>query len=163
MKDYQKAKTIVWKIASVIFSLVLFSSYFSAGLAAKYTIQSQATDGARVAKFSYELTGEAVLLSQSLQMELYPGSSQSYEVVLRNTSEVALRCVIKAENTTKNLPIFYDAQLQEYKSYVNEISVPVGKTKTLTFTVEWDDLFSDPAYAGKVDEIVLTISVEQID
>ena len=165
MKNYKKIKNIIWKLTGVLFSLVLFSTYFSAGLAAKYISRAEGEDSARVAKFNYTLTAKENLLSQPLDISLAPSGTYEVNITLENTSEVALRCVITAENLTKNLPIFYDTNEKVYKPSVSEVGVPVGGTGTVTFSVTWPEVegLDDPSYAGKVDNILLTISVEQVD
>ena len=53
MKQLINVKSIVWRTASILLGAVLFTSYFSSGLFAKYTTSGTGSDSARVARFSY--------------------------------------------------------------------------------------------------------------
>ena len=155
--NFAKMQSFVWRAALTMLFFVMITSHFTFGFAAKYTSGASDSDSARVAKFDFTLTANGLINEETITIaDFHPGSKQEYTITLKNDSEVALRCRIKAVNQTNNLPLTMSLNQEN-------CDVAVGETKEFTFTIGWAADKDDPDYMSKVDYITLTVYVEQID
>jgi len=103
MKKESHQPNWILYLAGVLLCLTLFSVHLTSGLYARYSTTSSGSDGARVARFSIEQSGE---LAELIEVDVYPGfTSRSYEVALKNDSEVAVDYTVSVERLTNNLPL----------------------------------------------------------
>ncbi len=157
-------------IASVIFCLTLFSTYFVSGLYARYTSTGQAGSSARVAVFSVK-GGDA--LTKPIVAELVPGETVTKTLIIANNSEVAVDYKIEVKNNTENLPlIFYVAKDTEEQPTSVEMqpeilftdSAAAGKGESrYTLYIEWESHEDNLENIGKVDQILVTVTATQAD
>lgn len=148
-------------VALLLLCAVLLSSYAIGGLYARYTSEQGNGDDARVAKFAFD---ENLTTSQSFTLipsNLAPGEEYKQPISITNNGEVAIRCVVKFENMTNNLPL--ECKIEgTTETYVD---IPVGKNANANFNlvISWPAEKNSPDYAGKTDLIRITVTVEQVD
>lgn len=162
-------------IASVIFCLTLFSTYFVSGLYARYTSTTQAGGSARVAVFSVK-GGEA--LTKPITAELVPGEITETNLIITNNSEVAVDYKIEVKNKTLNLPLrFYvaegtnkpdDSKMQLDHFEVSYSAAAVSDETKYTLYIDWHSEDHEIAEEyldniGMVDQILVTVTATQAD
>lgn len=142
----------IFRIGLALLCLMLFSFALMGNLYARYTVSDASSDGATVATFSFSDD----LSEQSLTMDLSlaPGESEETPIKVVNNGEVALKCVVKLDNLTNNLPV-------EDKEVT--VDIPMGEEKTVTLELEWPSMKNDVSFMGKTDIIRISVRVEQID
>ncbi len=163
-------------IASVIFCLTLFSTYFVSGLYARYTSTGQAGSSARVAVFSVK--GSEDTLTKPIVAELVPGEVSETKLIINNSSEVAVDYIIEVKNNTENLPLQFYVEKQnneepptnpipfEPYEFVHEDSVAAGSgDTTYILYIEWESHGDgyDLENIGMVDQILVTVTATQAD
>ncbi len=167
---FKSQKNIPMRIAAVLLCLTLFSTYLVTGLFARYTTSAQGGDHARVAKFSFEGSGE---LLQSIEASLFPGESQTATLIIENNSEVAVEYTVAVTNVTNNLPLSLRMEKIEASSTVDingttftVQQIPGNHIDMYTLYIDWEattDEDRDPDWMGKVDYIAVTVTAVQID
>lgn len=80
------SKNWMLRIASVLLYLVLVTTWMISALLAKYVSTGMGEDGARIAEF--DITSELNQFNEKISVELKPGESMDYRIVVRNRSEV---------------------------------------------------------------------------
>ena len=150
-------------VALLLLCAVLLSTYAIGGLYARYTSEQGNGDDARVAKFAFDdnLEDQSITL---IPDNLAPGEEEKTAVQITNNGEVAIKCVIEFENLTNNLPLECEIE-DKTEMYVN---VPVGKSADLNLIISWPQAkdgksYTSPDYAGKMDLVRITVTVEQVD
>ncbi len=171
----KKAKVnIPLRIAAVLYCLTVLTTYLVSGLYARYTVSGQASDQARVAKFS--IKGGDVF-SQSIEAEFVPGAFKEVPIVIYNNSEVAVEYTVDIENVTKNLPLTLtlvekDDSLEltsdETGTRFTGERLPGDHYDKYTLTIAWreptnDTKAEDLNLMGMVDYITVTVTATQID
>lgn len=164
----EKEKWIIYSLV-ILLCLVLASFWLMCNIYAKYSTESSGSDHARVAKFNVTQTGTA---TQQIDVTVYPGFSQTYDVEVTNDSEVAIDYIMELNNKYGNLPLkmqMLDSNEKEISS--KTVSVEAGdKTAHIyKLKVSWPkegnenmDL-QNPDYAGKTDIIEITLKAVQKD
>ena len=138
-------KLLIWYLAIV--------SCFTIGSAfANYASTSGGSSNVGVAKFSFSDNLSEQSLTQDF--DLAPGETESVPIVIENDGDVTLRCTVKVENLTDNLPV---------DDSVVFVDIPIGEERTLTLEIAWPAEKNDASYMGKTDLIRIGVSVEQID
>ena len=178
----QKEKWILYTLA-VLLCMVLASFWLMCNIYARYSTQASGSDSARVARFDVQETG--TLSTQVIKAEFYPGFSQTYNVSVKNNSEVAIEYVMNVKNKYKNLPLKFqmlDKDGNEISSNSTETSSEYDLSESAEIsakdseehiyklkiswpaeaTSEGEDLWN-PDYAGKVDVIEITLKAVQKD
>lgn len=150
-------------IALLLLCAVLLSAYAIGGLYARYTSGNEGNDDARVAKFAFDqdLSAQAQIIPTSLA----PGEQQNTQIQIKNNGEVAIKCVVKIENLTENLPLEPIDSIKNGVDYkiLESIVIESGKTETFDFVIEWPAEKSSTDFVGKMDLIRITVNVEQVD
>ena len=158
MKELNRKTPLVFKIGVLLLCAMLITSYMMSDLYARYTVTAFASDSARVAKFTFT-DGQMQTQAQSFVIypSVYPGQTVCIiNATIKNQSEVAIRYVVNFENLTGNLPINSSLPIS-----FGDI-VPGGE-KTINYPIVWPLTDNSPDYAGKMDIIRITVSVEQVD
>ena len=97
-----KQKTpFIFYLGLTLLLMVMLTTHMSTGLLARYMSFSEGGDSARAASFAIEV-GET--LTQSFELSLKPGESQTKKISITCKSEVAVNYTVKAE-TVGNLPL----------------------------------------------------------
>lgn len=165
MKRRTAPKTnIAFSLAMIALVLVMATSYMTSGLYARYVSSASGSDSARVARFDIQETG--TLYTETFAVELDPstGALNPAALEIKNSSEVAVRCVFTYE-TTGNLPL--DIYWKNGTTKVEEFVFGPNTTTAQRFDlcVEWSDEAMDDTYLyhREIDSITVTITCVQID
>jgi len=160
-------KNIPIYAAAVLLCMTLCSTYFVAGLYARYSTGEENSNEARVAKFS--ITGEGTLL-EPIVAELIPGGSLERTLNIHNNSEVAVEYTVSVANVTNDLPLHFSMSklgaspaLETDNTTYTAQQLPGDHTDQYALRIEWDEGDNDPATMGKVDYITVTVTATQID
>ncbi len=185
MKKLNKRTPVVFHVGLVLLCLVLFSTYLTGGLYARYTTTASGGDSARVAKFHITSGGNWTGSSEAVDLELNFFDPAKLKDILSFTisssSEVAVKydVVITMPEGMEHydwLEITLDKGQANEKTAVAEEHVfiisDVGSftpndnntyTHTLTFSVR-PDYWGNPGTLLDTDGAVqITIHAEQID
>lgn len=132
------------RLASILFICVLVTTYMLTGLLARYTSSGNGDDDARVATFE-------VLATQTpnnINQEITDDVEQTYQIVLTNNSEVAVRC---------NVDIILEEALPDYYTVKLDGKNPAISLdkKTLSFTS-----VKDLAVGPEEDMVNLTVNLD---
>lgn len=158
-KSSRKKPNIAICVAFVMLCLTLVSTYMTAGLLAKYTTSDQASDSARVAKFT--VSSSALGTFEKIESTFVLGDLAPTDEFIKmktfsiqNDSEVSVECRIEVKNVTMNLPLVFD--------YTKNVVIAPGGTKEIDLLVKWP---SEGAlsYIGMVDLFEVKVIVDQID
>lgn len=158
MKELNRKTPLVFKIGVLLLCAMLVTSYMMSDLYARYTVTAFASDSARVAKFTFT-DDQMQMQAQSfvISSPVYPGQTVcAVNATIRNESEVAIRYVVNFENLTGNLPINYPLPISFNVIAPNE-------EVTVNYPISWPANENSPDYAGKMDIVRITVSVEQVD
>lgn len=158
-------KNKMMRIASVLLVAVLLSTCAISGTFAKYVTSAEGSDSARVAKWDFKVNNTTAN-SNNFTFDLFktvndsdgnaetdikftdgtiiaPGTKGSFEIVLKNDSEVTAEYVIDYTVTnTNNIPVVFSLDGQDWKSNINEldvttpVKVAIGATAPI-ITVHW--------------------------
>lgn len=159
------------RTAAILMCLVAASLYLVTGLYARYTTSTTGSDGARVAKFEIS-TGGDLISGNPFQVTMKPGDTgaekrQTRTVTVQNNSEVAVECILTAENKTGNLPVVLTWVNGDTTITSNTLCVDLAArdtaSHTYTLQIDWPEDANDVKYSREVDHIVVTILCQQID
>ena len=154
MEKLNKAKTpVVFYIGCILLCVWLISVYLIGGVYARYSTYASSEDSARVAIFKFE--DDLSDQSQTLPTSFGPGEKITTSVTIKNEGEVTLRCVVKVENLTDNLPI------EDQIIYSSNIGC--NDESTFSWDIEWPKQKNSVDYMGKIDVLRLVVTVEQVD
>ncbi|MBE6566698.1 MAG: hypothetical protein E7659_06300 [Ruminococcaceae bacterium] len=159
-------KNVMMRVASALLVAVLMTTCAISGTFAKYTTSATATDSARVAKWDVKINGSTANNSNTFTFNLFetindttggaegdinpadgtiiaPGTQGSFEIVLKNDSEVTAEYVIDYTVTnTANIPVVFSLNGTDWKNSIDELDVTtpvnlaIGATAP-TITVHW--------------------------
>lgn len=156
MRQHNKKTPTVFYVGVMLLCAFLVTSHMMSGLYARYTSAASNDSSARVAKFEFSDNWQAQ--SQTLLIpyqDMYPGKKITVPIEIKNNGEVAIKCIVKVENLTGNLPI-------ETKEVYNQ-PVPMNSRNKFNIEIEWQKSENSLDYAGKVDLVRVTVTVEQVD
>ena len=201
-------KNKMMRIASVLLVAVLLSTSVISGTFAKYTSTATGSDEARVAKWDFKVSGSTVN-SNTFTFDLFktindtaggaesdinpsdgtiiaPGTQGSFEITLKNDSEVTAQYKIDYTVTnTNNIPVKFSLDGTDWKDDIDEldvttpVTVAIGATAT-PVTVYWMWEFERGTTDGEKEtnngddttlglagtatiEVTATVTVEQVD
>lgn len=166
----KKQLNIPMCLAFVLLCLTLISMHFTSGLYAKYVSKGTGMDSARVAKFdvndSMLVHGESVLLSKGFGTSIRPGTDSGVSFVIDNNSEVTVQCFITVTNKYKNLPLLFslgtDSPVEE--TLEDSVILESNTTGTYQLNIGWNCSTEEAVeYIKKVDLVVITVRIEQVD
>lgn len=153
----KEKKNISLRIAAVLLCLTLISSYLSAGLFARYTVQGNGKDSARVAGFCP--TAELVSGDQKIE---YVSDKDEYELTytikLTNPSEVAVKYDLVISFIDQKLNGTTFTFSGEPQSVTGSGSSP---SDSLTFSGK--DVLSANKTTPKEEPLTLTVSKDIVD
>ncbi len=155
----------VMHVAFLLLCAVLLSAYAIGGLYARYTTSQNNSDEARVAKFVFNDNNFTESQSTLVPVSIAPGESQPTSITVQNNGEVAIKCVVKIENLTENLPLKPMDKIDgktDYKILESEV-IPCDETRTFTWNISWPAEENSIDYIGKMDILRVTVTVEQVD
>jgi len=185
-------KNRMMRLASILLVCVLLSTSVISGTFAKYTSTASGTDTAKVAKWDIKLDGAAI--AQTFGFDLFetivdtvdgnadeevaanviaPGTKGSFDIVLKNDSEVDAQYKIDFTSDNKNVPLTYTVKVDGTTTGTGLANVAfaridMGETKTVT--VEWvwafdgDDTVDTGLGLNPVEPTVTaTVVVEQVN
>ena len=169
-KAYEPKRNIPVIMAAILLCLTMLSACLLSGLYARFTVEDEAGDEARVAAFNIEGSG----FSQSINFNMIvnPGDTVTKSLTVTNKSEVNVRYTVTLVNTTKNLPlVLHDSESLSYLSLDSERSFSYvllpNATDALTYGFEflWPGDVNDGFVerSGMLDNIRVTITATQID
>jgi hypothetical protein len=174
MKNRKKHRgNVTLRVAAVLLVLVVWSMYFVSGMYARYSTGGVGTNGAKVAKFSINVT-DTGSYSQQIAAKIKPGESQASQIKITNNSEVTVQYEIKVTSTNNIKALKYtlnnestDAQSGKEITFTTS-KQPSGKDNNVLLNIWWDKYTGtgkDPnlAYIGMVDYIIITVTAVQVD
>ena len=158
-------KNVMMRVASALLVAVLMTTCAISGTFAKYTTTATGSDTARVAKWDVKLNGTTVANS-TFTFDLFktindtlggaetdidpadgtiiaPGTQGSFEIILKNDSEVTAEYVIDYTVTNaNNIPVVFSLDGTTWKNSIDEldvttpVTIAIGDTAS-TITVHW--------------------------
>lgn len=179
MKKLNSRTPVVFHVGLVLLCMVLFSTYLTGGLYARYVTTSSGSDSARVAKF--DVVNKIQTATQSITLHFYKPEqvSDTIDFQVNSTSEVAVKYDVVV--TMPALPNGADYSWLEIK-LGEETPVANGTVFTfsnvgtfapndtnvhkyeLTFTIKKDMQGNPPADLEDISSTVkITVHAEQID
>ena len=165
-------KNNMMRIASVLLVAVLLSTCVISGTFAKYTSSATGEDTARVAKWDFKINGATANSSNTFEFDLFktindtkdgateadinpadgtiiaPGTKGSFDIVLKNDSEVTAEYTIDYTVTnTANIPVKFSLNGTDWKDSIDDLDVKTAKTVAIgateeTITVYWQWAFN---------------------
>ena len=152
------------RIAGILLCLVLVSFHFTSGLYARYTTRGEGEDSARVAKFTVDVNSNLLQQEQLVTLDIVPGEKQ-YKIEIVNNSEVAVECVVKIVNITKNIPMTFafDGSTVNSEGVAVSHTLSSNTTEYVDFSVCWTANEDALNYIGMVDLVSIELSVQQVD
>ena len=155
--------TFLFRLVSVLLTLVLISSAMLSGMYARYSTTASGSDAARVAKFDIHKDGNLI---SDLPLEYIPGQSGSYTLIVTNRSEVAVNSTLTVQRLTNNLPLTLELNGERFtdnKSVSVNLAPNSVDTVTYTLTVAWPENQNAAAYSYELDAIRVHVRAKQID
>ena len=152
MKKTNKKAPALFRARFLLLYLAIVSCVTIGSAFSNYASSTGGNSTVGVAKFSFSDN----LSEQSLtkNFKLAPGQTETVPIIIENDGDVTLRCTVRVENLTDNLPI---------DDSVTYVDIPIGQEKTLKVDIEWPADKNDYSYMGKTDLIRISVSVEQLD
>lgn len=170
MKKQFRKPNLAMCAAFVLLCLTLISMHFTSGLYAKYVAKGSGMDSARVAKFDVDdsmlVNGTSVVLSEVFTAAIRPDTDSSVSFVIDNNSEVTVQCLITITNKYKNLPLLFSlgTDLPAGETLEDTVVLESNTTGTYQLNVGWNCSAEEAVdYIKKVDLVVITVRIEQVD
>ena len=139
-------------LTAISFSLVVAT--YSRYITTKINSSENNENNPDVAKFDVSEYLDGVGEFDTLSITLKPGEKKVQNIIVSNSSEVAISYTISLENVTNNLPL----EFTNYSGTINANETNVA----CSVTISWDELKDSPEFAGKTDVIRIIITAEQI-
>lgn len=139
-------------LTAISFSLVVAT--YSRYITTKINSSENNGNNPEVAKFDVSEYLDGVGEFDTLSITLKPGEEKVQNIIVSNSSEVAISYTISLENVTNNLPL----EFTNYSGTINANETNVA----CSVTISWDELKNSPEFAGKTDVIRIIITAEQI-
>lgn len=139
-------------LTAISFSLVVAT--YSRYITTKINSTENNGNNPDVAKFDVSEYLDGVGEFDTLSITLKPGEEKVQNIIVSNSSEVAISYTISLENVTNNLPL----EFTNYSGTINANETNVA----CSVTISWDELKNSPEFAGKTDVIRIIITAEQI-
>lgn len=186
-------KNRIMRLASAMLVFTIVTTCAISGTFAKYTSTASGSDTATVAKWSFEAIGEDIAVTggkTDLKFKLFdtvkdtagadesdvkagkiaPGTSGSFAIKVKNTSEVTAQYTIKLEETNgSDIPLQYSLDGQTWSDSIAELSTTDLTDKTLamesgeaTHTVYWRWVYegtTSGAHASQTDATDTTLGI----
>ncbi len=164
--------------AAVLLCLTLFTTHLVGGLYARYTTSAESSDGARVARYAFDVKGGTT--EQEFTINLAgikkPGDPASVTFTVTNANENGV-CEVAQQYTVYvtelgSLPLTYSIGNTNAKAMVagsekvlltGNLAAGVEDSETITLNISWPDDETNPNYAGGVASLHIRIVAEQID
>ena len=197
-------KNVMMRVASALLVAVLMTTCAISGTFAKYTTTVSSSDSARVAKWEFTIDGAALEDNFTFDLAetwtdyngsaevdvasklLAPGTKGSFDIALKNLSEVNAKYTLTLTESIANLPAAVDEAdfPVEYSLdetvwskdittlTLNEVAIAMNESKPITVYWRWAFLETDEAnaidtalgVAGNVEVTVTAkITVNQVD
>ena len=171
MKQSNK-KPLVFYVGLVILGMVMITTHFTSGLYARFISTSSISDSAVIAKFCIgeDLSSSEALVDVVATPPVTEGEKQQVQVIqITNTGDTTVTYTLQAQNLTNNLPIrILFGSASEAATTLTGTLAP-NETINQNLQIEWGDTSAiqwtqnplDPQFAGRVDLIRLTVSIQQ--
>lgn len=161
-RSEEREKYIIY-IAAILLCLVMATFWLMSHIYARYVTSSSGKDGARVAQFHITESGAA---TKAINVTMQPGETEEYSVEVTNDSEVTIAYEIDVQNKYKNLPLetkMLDSNREEITNASDEISAKDGNTHKYILQIIWPKEKQEEEYAGKTDQLEITLRAVQKD
>ena len=179
-------KNKMMRIASVLLVAVLLSTCTISGTFAKYASTASQTATASVATWDIDFDGDndeskdfafdlfATIVdtvdgntdSEVATGKIAPGTKGSFDIVLKNSSEVDAKFKVAFKNNLDGVPLTFTYKI-DTETYTTDTFVNIDMNATKTVTVSWEWAFGetvdDNAHSGKSPSVTATVTVEQVD
>ena len=161
-RSEEREKYIIYT-AAILLCLVMATFWLMSNIYARYVTHSTGEDNARVAQFHITESGEA---AKTINVTMQPGETQDYPVEITNDSEVTITYEIDVQNKYKNLPLeskMLDSDGKEITDHSDEIPAKDGNAHKYTLQIIWPENENSEEYAGKTDQLEITLRAVQKD
>lgn len=144
-------------LACLLLVLVMFTTYMTSGLFARYTTSSTGNDSARVARFDVDVRGSVK------DLDIFTSQNEDtgeYEIVITNHSEVVVRYDLAVDILSS-----VDWITGSFSSSNGVLGINDSKTIVLTFVVDENQLTAGVS-GDKVEQSVnfrVVADIEQVD
>lgn len=178
-----KRSSMMVRLVAALVVVMMFTMCFVGGTFAKYISSATGTDSAKVAKWSIKVGGTDIATADTFTFDLFktildsdgtsaetdispadgtiiaPGTSGSFEIVIKNESEVTAQYTIDYTVTnTDNIPVEFSvdgganwsADLADVAAS-ESTKLAVGATKTVTVQWRWRFEATDIAAGDAID------------
>ena len=125
-----------------------------------YVSTASGGDEARVAKFDVQQTGVTSLHLSNAIAPSETGASNTNNIKVTNNSEVSVRCNFSVKNVTGLLPLEFEFHPV---SGTTSFDLEPGTVGNYQLLIKWPVQETNASYAGKVDQLQLVLTTEQID
>ena len=147
-------------ISLLVLTMITFSMI--GNILAKYRVNDESTDIARVAKFDITESGVSEIVVSS--DKFYPGYTLIQPIEINNNSEVAIDYTLTVEILTDNLPLILNMnEITDRSITINKKLQPNSGTETYNLTINWPEEENSLDYSMMVDVIKLSVNAIQID
>ena len=164
---------ILLRVALVVLCLTMLCVHLMGSLYGRYSSTAEGSDSARVAKFDVKVTGD-VNNNISVQCTQMPGNSATYQITVKNDSEVAVKydVIITLSKLVNGVKYTLDnrepvAALTTTYADVRQLApnAPNANVHVLTFLVDWNQFTESATGASYSDSFTfdITIHVEQVN
>ena len=157
MEKKQRPVLLIVAFILIILTAISFSvvvATYSRYITTKINSTENNGNNPDVAKFDVSEYLDGVGEFDTLSITLKPGEEKVQNIIVSNSSEVAISYTISLENVTNNLPL----EFTNYSGTINANETNVA----CSVTISWDELKNSPEFAGKTDVIRIIITAEQI-
>ena len=168
MNKTRKSSLMV-RLVALLAVAMMFTMCFVGGTFAKYTSSATGSDSARVAKWAFKVSNANIVTENNFTFDLFnntvkdsggtsnetdmsptdgtiiaPGTSGSFDIVLKNESEVnATYAIDYTVTNTSNIPVKFSIDGTDWKDdihqlNVSDISIAMGGSATVTVHWKWE-------------------------
>ena len=201
MNNTRKRSSMMVRLVAVLAVTMMFTMCFVGGTFAKYTSSATGTDSATVAKWDIKVGGTNIATNDTFTFDLFktikdsngtadetdmspvdgtiiaPGTRGSFDIVIKNDSQVnATYAIDYTVTTTNNIPVKFSVDGTNWFDDINYLdvrSVAINMGATATVTVQWmweferidgDTQDTDLGSAASATlEVVAAVTATQVD
>ena len=165
MNNTRKRSSMMVRLVAALAVTMMFTMCFVGGTFAKYTSSATGTDSATVAKWDIKVGGTNIATNDTFTFDLFktikdsngtadetdmspvdgtiiaPGTRGSFDIVIKNDSQVnATYAIDYTVTTTNNIPVKFSVDGTNWFDDINYLdvrSVAINMGATATVTVQW--------------------------
>ena len=164
MNNTRKRSSMMVRLVAVLAVTMMFTMCFVGGTFAKYTSSATGTDSATVAKWDIKVGGTNIATNDTFTFDLFktikdsngtadetdmspvdgtiiaPGTRGSFDIVIKNDSQVNATYAIDYTVNTRSIPVKFSVNGTDWFDDINYLDVrgvAINMGATATVTVQW--------------------------